>query len=91
MAENENTHRLLYPKPRRLTQARKVADAVEQPDLSASTIQSTPALRRPKAPVRTDVEWKANQEIIRKLYLVDDLPLGMVINVMGADHGFWAS
>lgn len=89
MADTDNTHRLLLPKPCELSQGRRLADATEQSSLSASTNQSTPALRRPKAPAKTDEEWNANREYIQKLYLV--FTLGMVTNIMGAEHGFWAS
>ncbi len=91
MADPGNTRRLLCPKPSDLPQDGRLAGASEQSTLSASTYQSTPALRRPKAPSKTDEEWNANRETIQELYLVNDVPLASVIDIMGADHGFWAS
>lgn len=91
MADTDNANRLLCPKPCELPQGRRFADATEQSTFSKSTNQSTPALRRPKAPVKTDKEWNASREDIQKLYLVDDFSLWMVIEIMGANHGFWAS
>ncbi len=91
MAHCDNAPRLLLPRPYELPQSRRLADANEQPSLSASTNQTLPAPRRPKALARTNEEWNTNRKVIQELYLVDDFTLGMVINIMESEHGFWAS
>jgi hypothetical protein len=90
MANRDNAPRLL-PKPYEVSQSRRLSDANEQANFSASTNQPMPAFRRPKAPARTDEEWNSNRKDIQKLYSVDDFTLGMVINIMEAEHGFRAS
>ena len=52
---------------------------------------SVPAPRKPKSITKTDAEWEAHFETIRNLYIVDAMPLGVVINVMEASYGFKAS
>jgi 3-oxoacyl-ACP reductase-like protein len=91
MTDSDSTDRLLLPKPHEMPQGREITNATERSNCGEFTNQPTPAFRRPKAPARTDEEWNASRENIQKLYLVDDFTLGMVINIMEAEHEFRAS
>ena len=51
--------------------------------------KSTP--RKAKATTKTDAEWSVHQECIQKLYIVYDLKLEAVMNVMEVEEGFQAS
>lgn len=56
-----------------------------------TTDASTSVRRRPKAQAKTDVEWGAQKEIVRELYLANDLKLEEVIAILDRDRGFQAS
>lgn len=91
MAHHNDGHALILPKPDTVSLGIGIADATDRATIIACYNQSTPVSRRPKAVTRPDEVWQENRESIQKLYLEDDLPLGMVINIIRAEHGFQAT
>lgn len=53
--------------------------------------QAKSTSRKPKATSKTAADWSVHQERIRKLYIVDDLKLEAVLNIMKVEEGFQAS